>query len=799
MVHEFDLDGALARRPSLLLVDELAHTNPPGSRHPKRWQDVEELLHAGIDVWTALNVQHLESLNDVVLKITGIRVRETVPDHVFEDAAEIVLVDLPPDELLKRLGEGKVYMGETAVRAADGFFKPSNLIALRELALRRSAERIDSDLVQGMRARGIEGPWAAGERILALVGPDPASAEVVRAAKRMADLTDAPWIALTVERPGADSGRSRAAEILALAEELGAETATVIGTDIADEALRHARRENATQIFIGQSPVSWLRRLAGRSLPYAILRAADGIAVHVITTPNAGGPRRRAAAPAGFSSRRALAGLLWSFPAVAAAAFVAEWLEEIAPLPNLSMVFLTAVLAIAVSFGMWPAIFASVLSFAAYNFFFLPPYYTFSIGDGHDVLALAIFLIVAIAVSGLAGRVRDQAKLSSDRARATRRLYEFTRKLSGIAAADGVAEAAASEAHAMTGRATLLLLARNGDLTLTAAWPPEDDPGTAALAAARWAFSHNEPAGAGTGTLPNMKWLFLPLRTPRAQVGAMGLAVGETSGLDPETQTLFEALAEQTAAAIERADLARDMVVVKASAETERVRNILLASISHDFRTPLASILGATTTLTGYGERLDGGTRADLLDQIQGEAEHLDAMVRNLLSITRLEAGSLELRRDWIDLREIADRAVNAAKRRGATQTFQIVWPAELTLLKGDANLLDQAFGNIIGNAVKYGGAGAAIRMTATQETGAIAVAIEDDGPGIPPALLPHVFEKFVRARDAGADKGEGSGLGLAIAKGIVEAHGGTIRVESPASGGRGARFTIRLPVEAAP
>ncbi|MGB8825757.1 MAG: DUF4118 domain-containing protein, partial [Pseudolabrys sp.] len=454
IMHEFDLDAALERRPGLLLVDEYAHTNVPGSRHPKRWQDIDELLAASIDVWTTLNIQHLESLNDVVQKITKIRVRETVPDTVFDRADEIVLVDFPPDELLKRLAEGKVYVQDTASRAVENFFKPQNLTALRELALRRAAERIDADLIERMQAQAIEGPWAAGERILACIGPDPISPTVVRAAKRLADLMDAPWIAVTVERPGTEldvAARQRLDEVVKLATSLGAETQTLTGSDLPAELLRYAKFENVTQIVIGRSRDSFLSELLHRSLPHELVRRTQDIAIHLVTREGEvpdkvlrfGWPKTLALLPLHF---------LNATLAVVAALAVGEVLTKITPIPNLSIVFLLAVLVTAMSFGILPAIYASVLSFLVYNFFFIPPLYTFTIAEPYELLALVIFLAVAVISSALAGRVREQARISANRMRAMRRLYEFTRRLSGLATLDGVAEGAASEIHASLGR-----------------------------------------------------------------------------------------------------------------------------------------------------------------------------------------------------------------------------------------------------------------------------------------------------------------------------------------------------------
>ena len=799
VVNEFDLDAALARHPDLLLVDEYAHTNAAGIRHPKRWQDVEELLAAGIDVWTTLNIQHLESLNDVVQRITRVRVRETVPDGVFEEADEIVLVDLPPDELLKRLGEGKVYVPDTAARAVENFFKLQNLTALRELALRRAAERIDADLVERMQAQAIEGPWPAGERILASVGPDRISPAVVRHAKRLADLMNAPWLAVTVERPGHQLGaaeRKRIDESLKLAETLGAEIRTLVGNDLPGELLRLAKFENVTQIVLGRSAGGLLAQIFRRSLPHELVRQAEDIAIHVVTGHEPGA-RARLQLRLSFPEVRIMP-YVWSTLAVAAAIGIGEGMSMLTPLPNLSMIFLMAVLFPAVIFGIWPAIYASVLSFLAYNFFFIEPIYTFTVAEPYELFALFIFLTVAVITSALGGRVRNQARISERRMRSTRRLYEFTRKLSALARLDDVAEGAAGEIFTMLSRPVLILLDESGQLALRAAWPPEDVLDAATMTAARWAVTHDEPAGADTATLPTVPWFLLPLRTPRGRIGVVGVARTDALGpLDSDARALLDALADQTAAALDRAALAREILSARTAAATERVRNTLLASISHDFRTPLSSILGSATSLLDYSDKLDSAARKDLLGNIRTEAEGLDEMVRNLLAITRIEEGALELRLDWVDLREIVERTIHAARRRGAAQKFETRLPPDLPLVRADAALVEQTLGNIINNAVAHTPATTHVLVDAEVENARLKLRITDNGPGIPAGVLPQVFEKFIRGTrpgQTGADGGQGTGLGLAIAKGITEAHGGSIAAESPVVDGRGARIVLTFP-----
>jgi two-component system sensor histidine kinase KdpD len=472
----------------------------------------------------------------------------------------------------------------------------------------------------------------------------------------------------------------------------------------------------------------------------------------------------------------------------------------LAPLPNISMVFLMAVLFAAVSFGMWPAIYASVLSFLAYNFFFIEPLYTFQIAEPHEFFALIVFLIVAIVTSALAGRVRDQAQAANERARITRRLYEFTWKLSGLTGVDSAADGAAGEIHTSLRRPTIIFLEQNGELVLTAAWPPLDTIDAPSLAAARLAWTRNQPVGFGADTLDDSAWHFVPLRTQRGTLGVVGVARGETGlTLDPEAHALLATLAEQTAVALDRAFLAREMTATRSAAETERVRNILLASVSHDFRTPLASILGSATSLLDFRDRLDPSAQTDLLAQIKSEAEGLDVMVRNLLAITRIDAGALELRQDWVDLREVVERVISAARRRMPAISLTVNLPAELPLVRVDAILAEQALGNVVSNAISHTPKGTRVTIDAQVNPLAVSVGVTDDGPGIAADILPRVFEKFVRRpreNPAGSDGSDGSGLGLAIAKGIVEAHGGTIAAQSPVAAGSGTRITLTFPRE---
>jgi two-component system sensor histidine kinase KdpD len=532
-----------------------------------------------------------------------------------------------------------------------------------------------------------------------------------------------------------------------------------------------------------------------RSLPHELVRRADGIAVHVLTTRK-GEREKQPSDEEPSRSRLALIPIAWSTLAVALAVAIGHALTEITTFPNISMIFLMAVVFSAVTFGTWPAVYASVLSFLAYNFFFIEPLYTFTVAKPHELFALVIFLIIAVITSTLAGRIREQGQLAVGRIRATRRLYEFTRKLAGAAGYDDIARTAVADIHSSLARSAVVLLECDGDLREGAAWPEGTVLEAGALSAARWALEKNEPAGAETATLPGVPWYFLPLRTSRAALGVVGLGIGRGKSLDPEDRGLFETIAEQTAAALDRASLAREMVSARSAAETERVRNTLLASISHDFRTPLASILGSATSLIEYGDKLDQGARDELLDHIKQDAEGLDDMVRNLLAMTRIDAGALEVRRDWVDLRETVQRVASAARRRGAAQTIDVDLPAELPLLRADPKLIEQAIGNALANAIVHTPKQTRIIVDGATTAGAVTIRVTDNGPGIPSEALPHIFEKFVHGRPATglADGGESTGLGLTIAKGIMEAHGGTIAVESPVANGYGTRTVFTFP-----
>ena len=789
---EFDIDTAEARRPGLLLIDEYAHSNVHGSRHPKRWQDVEELLNAGIDIWTTLNVQHLESLVDVVWKITGVRQRETVPDLVLSEADEIEVVDITPAELRQRLEEGKVYLPDTARQAAAHFFKPENLTALRELALRRAAQTIDEQLVGAMRRAGVEGPWAAGERILVLVGADPMASGLVRAGRRLAEMMDAPWTVVHVERPsrpviGAGGG-ARLNEAFKLAEQLGAATQMLTGDDIVGCVLDYAQRNNATQIVIGKGRDSRWREVLGQSLAGAFTRRARGAALHIVTESGAEPPLIAVRKPTlELSTWRGYA-VGAGFVIVATA--VAFLLDRSFARADVGMVFLSAVLAAGVLYGLRTALAAATVAFLVYNFFFLEPRYSFEIGSPTDVLTLLVFWAAALATGGLAGRLHDQQRATSRRAAAVTALLAASRRLSATAKQQDTAQALAEQLAAASGGKAMVLLPSDGGIAAVAGAPAVEELGPADTAAAHWAWEKGENAGAGTGTLPNAAWTFRPLQGLKARSGVAATEADQDPG--PENERFILALLDQGAVALERAELAAEATDAEALRRSDRLRTALLNSISHDLRTPLSTVLGSTTTLLDYGEALKPEVRRDLLESVREEAERLNRYVGDLLDMTRIEGGALAPRRDLTDIREVLVCALERVSRRLGSRTTTRDFPHRLTLVPCDSGLLEQAFVNILENAIAYSPDGARIEIAAYEDLKNVVVSIEDEGIGIPTAELEHVFEKFRRMGQP-SDRGKGAGLGLAISKGFVEAMGGRIAAASPIHEGRGTRILISL------
>jgi two-component system sensor histidine kinase KdpD len=795
-VEEFDLDAALVRHPRIIIVDELAHTNAPDSRHPKRHQDIEELVKADIDVWTAINVQHLESLNDVVTRITGVEIREIVPDIVLQKADEVLLVDLPTTELIARLNEGKVYLPGNAQRAAEGFFKPGNLTALRELALRRTADRVDDQMVDFLRQNAIEGPWETSERLLVCVGPDALSDKVVRTASRLASGLNAPWLVVSVERAGeeakdADSAR-HLDETFRLAERLGAETRRVTGQDFVTEILKLARRENATQIVIGSRRAAPRHPFRRPSLHDAIMAQNSGLGIHIVTDKSGPVQKKKPFRPFKFNLGGTGIHLLAAAGSVTIAVLAGLVIDALADLPNLSMIFLMAVLICAIYVGRLAAVAAALLSLLAYNFFFIPPTHTFTISQAHEVFALVIFVAVALLAGSLAARVREQAQNARARAAETQALFEFSRKLSGTVKSDDVLWAAVTQLQATLKRSVVLLLPEDGELQPKAVWPPDTELLPTDMVAVRWAFDKKEPAGNGTGTLPNIDFQFRPIMTPHGAIGVCGFSQGDHP-LEMAEDRAMTAIIDQTAIAIDRARLARESLEKAALQEGEKFRTALLSSISHDLRTPLATITGAVTTLRQFGEKMDAEGRDDLLASIEEEGARLSRFVSNLLDMTRIEAGTLNAKRDWVDVADVIRTSVERAEKYFPARTIETRVAPDLPLMRGDSTLLGQVLFNLLDNANKYGAEDGPTSIFARSEGGEVVISVVDYGKGIPEADLGRIFDKFFR-RGKADGRAPGTGLGLSISRGFVEAMGGRIKAESPAQKKRGTRIVMRFP-----
>ncbi|PZQ96927.1 MAG: two-component sensor histidine kinase [Cereibacter sphaeroides] len=794
-LDEMDLDAIIARTPALVLVDELAHTNAPGSRHPKRYLDVLEILDHGIDVYTTLNIQHVESLNDVVAQITRIRVRETVPDSVIDRANDIEIIDLTPDDLIKRLNEGKVYLPKTAQRAIRNYFSPGNLTALRELALRRTAQRVDEQLLSHMQAHAIRGPWPSGDRILVCIDASAQGPALVRYAKRQADRMRASWTALHVELADdrSEADKDRLAATLRLAEQLGGEAVTLLGQSAAREILRHALSNNFSHIIIGRSGKSRWQEWIGRSVSHELIRNAGDITIHVVAGAGREPVALRASTLPETTGFRPMPFAL-AIAYVAAAVGIGMTLYHVLGVRNLSLVFLMAVLTSAATAGLLPALFASVLGALAYNYFFLPPLYTLEIRDPESVVAFVAFLAAAALTSNLTARVHRQAKVARTRARTTESLYMFSKRLSAAATLDDVLWVTVNQMARMLGVNTVLLLPEGKTVAVRAGFPPDDTLADYDIAAAQWAFEHSHPAGRGADTLPRAKRLYLPLRSGRATIGVVGLD-SDRSGvlLTPDQQRLFDALADQAALAIERIQLVDDLDGARLAAEADKLRSALLTSISHDLRTPLAGIMGAAGTLRDYFAELPKEGRDDLLATVVEESERLNRFIANLLDMTRIETGAMSPNLSPIYLDEVVGAALRRAQKILAGHETLVTMPEGLPMLRLDPVLFEQVLFNILDNAAKYAPAGTRIEIEARQDGGSVHLQLRDEGPGIPEADLERVFDIFYRARKGDQVKA-GTGLGLAICRGFVEAMGGTIRAANRTDRG-GAVFSIRLPI----
>jgi len=790
-LEEFDLDAALSRKPHIILVDELAHTNAPESRHKKRWQDVMELLEAGIHVYTTINVQHIESLNDVVSKITKVNIRETVPDSIIDRADEIELIDLPPDDLLQRLKEGKVYLPDQAAAAVENFFRKGNLIALRELALRRTADRVDEQMQNYRRDKGIKEIWPAGDRILVCIGYNPRSVRLIQAARRLAAGLRAEWIAVHVEAPShvrpTEEELKQLADHMRLAESLGAEITTLSGQRLSEEILLYARSRNVSKIIVGKPSHSrWKDKIFGSPLD-EIVRGSGDIDVHVISwDANENHQHSKSVVAHRPSYRKEW---LLSIFTVASCTGVAALMFPYFERMDIVMVYLLGVVITATRTSTWPSFFTVLLSVAAFDFFFVPPYYTFAVSDIRFFVTFIVMFVISFVISRLTLRVRRQAEASRIRERRTAALYNLSRDLVrerdtkrlGEIALKHISEVFDSQAAILIPDEQNRLIAfLNG----TSVFAPDQQE----LSVAQWVYEHRQPAGRGSDTLPGAKALYIPLIGSTGAVGVLGVLPHIASDVfEPEKFHYLEAFANQTAIALERCFLAESAHQALLKAETESLRNTLLSSISHDFRTPLSAITGAATAMLQDGVEMDSQSQRELLQTIQEEADRLNRIIRNVLNMSRLESGTLKINKEWQSLEEIVGVVINRLGNRLNDHPLTVKFPGNLPLIPFDGLLIEQVFTNLFDNALKYTPAGTPLELSATESLYTVTVELADRGPGIPKGEEERIFEKFVRGRASGG----GVGLGLTICRTIINAHGGAIWAENRPGGGAVFRFTL--------
>lgn len=794
----FDLDAALARRPQLLVVDELAHSNGPGMRHAKRWQDVDELLQAGIDVYTTVNVQELESLTDVVTQITGLVVQETVPDAILERAA-VELVDLPPDELQRRVEQGQV---QPSAPVPDTFWRKGNLIALRELALRQTAARVDAEMQAYRQDHAVQPTWPAAERILVCVSASPNAPRLVRSARRMAAGLRAEWVVVYVETPAQmrlpQADRERAIDTLRLAERLGAETATLSGSDVSHEVLAYARRRNVSKIVVGKPTHPYWRDWVFGSVLEQLIRHSGDIDVYVIsgvqaeegTTPV---PRLLRLPPR--TSKWSAYGL--SLAVVLGCTALAWLMYTHFAEANIVMVYLLGVVIVAGRVGRGPAVLASILSVAAFDFFFVPPFYTFVVAQAEYLITFAVMLVGALVISTLTLRLQVQAQRARDRERRTAVLYGLSRDLANLGSTSDLLRAAVAHVQSEFAAPVAALLPNAaGELGVAAAAPQPQTLDERERQAAAWCFAHGSIAGCGTDTLPEATGLYLPLSGSHSIVGVLGIwPQGQRRQWEPEQLHLLEIFANQTAIGVERAKLAAEAEQGRVQIEAERLRNTLLSSVSHDLRTPLASITGAASSLLEDGDETPPTVRRDLLQTIYEEGERLNRLVSNLLDMTRLESGGLVLHKEWHPLEEVVGAALAQLERQLTRYTVVTRLPSELVQVPLDDVLIEQVLVNLLENAVKYTPVGSTIEIEATVNDHEATLAVADRGPGLAAGEELRIFDKFYRGARVG--RPNGVGLGLAICRAIVDAHGGRIWA-GPRPGG-GTVFAFALPVSGQP
>lgn len=794
-LNEFNVDVALARRPELVLVDELAHTNAVGCRHEKRWQDIEELLAAGINVWTTLNVQHLESLNDVIGQITGVAVRETLPDRVFDLADELELVDITPEELLSRLQAGKVYVPDQAHRALRSFFQKSNLTALREMSLRQAAQRVHTDVESARRQKAAVQPWATTDRLLVCVGPSPTTARVIRTAKRMAAALDAPWMAVSVDLTGAPAS-SPAQQLISqhfrLAERLGAETLTLSGDTVTGAVLDCARSRNVTKILIGKTNQPRWRRLLWGTAVDDLLDQCGDVDVYVIHGEQEAplpSSRQRHVLPA---DKVPFLKSVTLIAATSAVAYGLRFLHLADAEANTVMLFLAAVAWSAFRYGRGPAILASVLAVLVFDFFFVAPFHTFAVSDAQYIVTFAVMLVIGLVISTLTSRLRNQVDRMRQRERRTTALYELGKQLGSTSGQTFLVIAAGAKVSEMLGGEVAIYTLQQprglelvfGENTVTAAHP-------VSLPAAQWVIDHDQIAGAATNTLPNAAALFVPLTGSERTQGALAIRVSDPQRLlDPETRRLLEACANLLALALERDQLAIDAAEARIEAEAEQARSSLLSSVSHDLKTPLSAIAGASSSLLAAD--FDELTRRLLLETITDEAARLNRLLENILQMSKLDAGAAAPSKQWHVLEELVGSALHRTRHELAHHHVNVSLPADLPLVFVDGLLLEQVFVNLFENAARYSPQGSHITMNASVNGPSMRIVVADDGPGLPPGAEERIFEKFYRASPT-ADGGRGSGLGLAICRAILQAHGGNVTAGNRPAGG--AEFLIRLPL----
>ncbi len=783
-LSEFDLDAMLARKPAVALIDEFAHTNATGSRHPKRWQDIEELRDAGIDVLTTLNIQHVESLNDVVAGFTRVRVRETVPDAILDDA-EIEIVDLPPDELIERLKAGKVYIPHEATRALSHFFSKSNLSALRELALRRAAQTVDRHLLEHVQSIGDHGTWAAGERLVVAVGDQPGSLSLIRAAKRLADALRAPWTAVSIETPRnatlSAGAQSRMAGALKLASGLGATIVTVPAGSVFDGLCAHILETRATAVVIGKSRRSWWFELRHGSVVDRLVRALDGVAVHVVPVTEQGPTEAEPATP----RPPAVRGMAAAIGLVALTTAAAVSLQPILGANSMDLIYLLPVIATATLFGLRSSLVASFAAALAYNFFFLPPLYTLTISDPQNVVTLLVLVIVATVASQLTGRLKREANIGARTATENAALAAFGQRLATVSDEAGTAAAVCEEVAALLNVATVLFTRRAGRLTAIGAAPADPSMSPIDVAAAEWAYERGEVSGRDSGTLTASDWQFHPLETSLGVLGVLGIAIqGSGDPMPADKRVLFSTLVGQTALAHERLKLEANAREIGALKQRDDLRATLLSSLGHDLKTPLTAVVAAADALAA--EHGESATTATL----KAEARRLRRVFDDLVEMTRIEAGALAVRREATDLTDAVAAAAQDLRAELVLHKLVLDVPPTLPLVEADPRMLHHILINLLGNAAKFAPATSPITIQARRVPDGLTLSVFDEGPGLPSGRETTLFDRFTRVD--GDDMSGGTGLGLAIVKGFAEAMDLSVSAGNRTDGG--AMFEVKWP-----